>query len=315
MLASSVRSGLEETAHDGALAVCASDGSLVAWSGDIDRPFFIRSAAKPFQAAVSQESGADLSPVELALASASHRGHPVHVGVAESMLSKVDLGADALQCPASWPLSPEAARVWARFGEREPRRIWHNCSGKHSGFLRACVAAGWDTDSYLEPEHPLQRRIFDLMAEIGGLDPGPVGVDGCGAPVFRTTALSMAKLFAALGSMERLGNVFTSMHRYPALTGDAHSPDAEIAKSLHAVAKGGAAGCLGVSLHADLGIGVKSWDGLGRMAAVGAVAALRQMGRLDAHPGSVLRHVESPEVMGGGRAVGTVQPRLTLQLA
>ncbi|MGH8948747.1 MAG: asparaginase, partial [Acidimicrobiia bacterium] len=47
MLAASTRSGLVETMHDGAVAVVSPDGALVAHSGDIDQPFFLRSAAKP----------------------------------------------------------------------------------------------------------------------------------------------------------------------------------------------------------------------------------------------------------------------------
>ncbi|MCI0426067.1 MAG: asparaginase, partial [Actinobacteria bacterium] len=61
MLAASVRSGLVETVHEGSVAVSDAEGNLIAWSGDIDRPFYLRSAAKPFQAMVSQENGAGLA--------------------------------------------------------------------------------------------------------------------------------------------------------------------------------------------------------------------------------------------------------------
>ena len=77
LLAAGIRSGLVETVHEGAAAVVRADGELIAWSGEIDRPFYLRSSAKPFQAMVAQQEGAPLRSVELALASASHERPPV----------------------------------------------------------------------------------------------------------------------------------------------------------------------------------------------------------------------------------------------
>ena len=48
-----MRSGLEESVHLGHVAVCDADGRLVARAGDAEREVFIRSCAKPLQAAVS----------------------------------------------------------------------------------------------------------------------------------------------------------------------------------------------------------------------------------------------------------------------
>lgn len=139
------------------MAISRPDGSLVAWSGDIDRPFDLRSSAKPFQAYVSQMSGAGLEPIQLAMAAASHRGLPVHVAIVDSVLARAGLSARDLRTPPDWPISGEAARHRVRTGERSPRRIWHKCSGKHAGFLRACVAQGWPTDTYLTPEPPAAK--------------------------------------------------------------------------------------------------------------------------------------------------------------
>ena len=137
------------------MAVLSADGSVLASFGDIDRPFYLRSSAKPFQAAVSQEAGARLDALELAMAAASHRGYPVQIALVESMLDRAGLDESSLRCPHDWPLAPGAARLVASKGATSPRRVWHNCSGKHAGFLRACASQGWPLDSYLSPEHPL----------------------------------------------------------------------------------------------------------------------------------------------------------------
>lgn len=314
-LAVQVRSGLVETIHHGAVAVVASDGTLIASHGDIDRPFFIRSSAKPFQATVSQEAGADLDALEMAVACASHRGYPVHVAMVASMLARADLDESALQCPFDWPLGPGARDLMIRVGEREQRRIWHNCSGKHAAFLRACVASGWPIDSYLDPAHPLQQRVIEFVSELGDYPVQPVGVDGCGAPVLRTTARVMARLFAGLSNSDRLEAAFGAMHQYPALVAANGEGDTEIAVATHSAAKGGAAGCLGVATDRGYGLAVKSWDGSGSVANLAAVSALQQLDALGPTAGSVLERIMRPPVLGGGRPVGNLEPRFELEFA
>lgn len=291
-----------------------ADGDQLAHLGYVDRPFYLRSSAKPFQAFISQECGAELEPLELAMACASHRGHPVHVELVRRMLEEAGLDETALGCPPDYPLSPEAAQRVIRAGAPAPRRIWHNCSGKHAGFLRACVARGWPTDSYLAPDHPLQRKIIDFVSELGGHRVDPVGVDGCGAPVMRTTTRVMSVLFARLATDRSLSEVYSAMHQYPALIAANGEGDSMIATSIDAAAKGGAQGCIGVALRHRLGIAVKSWDGWGDIANVAAVAVLDQLGELTATARTALRQVGRPLVVGGGEPVGRTEPRMDLIL-
>ena len=107
MLAARTRSGLDETMHDGAVAVMSVDGTLIASSGDIDQAFFLRSASKPFQALVSQECGAGLGPLELAVAAGSHDGDPVHVALVEAMLAGAGLTDADLRCPCPRQRRPD----------------------------------------------------------------------------------------------------------------------------------------------------------------------------------------------------------------
>lgn len=315
MLAAQVRSDLDETLHDGAIAVVDGSGTLLARHGDIDRPFFIRSSAKPFQAFISQAAGAELNPLELALACASHRGFPVHVALVESMLAHVDLDETSLGCPHAWPLAPAAAHLVRRAGQTEERRIWHNCSGKHAGFFRACVANDWPLDGYLEPSHELQKRVIAFLSEVGDHPVEPVGVDGCGAPVARATARSVATMYARLACDRDFDEVRTNMHRYPALIAANGEGDTELAIATNSVAKGGAAGCLGVGVDGRFGMGVKSWDGQGVIASLAAAAALDQLGVSNAVARRALEPVLHPAVLGGGRRVGRYEPRFRLEQA
>ena len=248
MLAEEVRSGLVETVHDGAVAVVSVSGELIAHYGEIDRPFYFRSSAKPFQAAVSQSCGAGLGREQLALACASHDGDPVHVALVESILAGAGLTANDLRNPPGWPLSGSAQRRLVASGHTTPSRLWHNCSGKHAAMLAATVASGWDPSTYLDRKHPLQVRITEAIRAVAG-PVDPIGVDGCGAPVFATTARGMAQAFARLSGADEFVEIFDAMHAFPALVSGVDNVDAAIATQLDAVAKRGAAGAIGIGLR------------------------------------------------------------------
>ena len=305
LLAVVERSGLDEAFHDGCVVAVDPDGRTIGRFGDVDRPFYVRSSAKPFQATVSVELGADLPPEHLALACASHDGTPVHVAIVRRILSDGGLDETALQCPADRPVSRGADRLWAARGSTAHERVFHNCSGKHAAMLRACVAQGWSVDSYLSPDHPLQQAQLTLMRDVGALADETVGVDGCGAPVFRVTAHSMARAFTRIGT-RRFERVRTAMHRYPALVSGVGNVDAEIAVALDAVAKRGAEGLLAVAVAGRGALVVRCWDGSERAVAVAAGHALRRLGWVDER--SPLTDRLRRVVRGGDEVVGTVRP-------
>jgi L-asparaginase II len=305
------RSGLIETTHHGAVAVVDMSGEVVARFGDIDSVFFLRSSAKPFQALIAQEAGAGLSRQQLAVACASHDGEPVHIALVEQMLDEVGLDESSLRCPPSFPLGARARDLVASL-DTEPRRVWHNCSGKHAAWLRSCVANSWPTETYLQPDHPIQERIRALVSELGGLSVDPVGVDGCGAPVLRTTVRAIAAMFARLAGEERFSMVFAAMHNYPALVSGTGNGDTLIATALHAVAKRGAAGCVGVAVKEQFGVGAKSWDGVGQVAEMAAAHALTSVMPPVPAVMNALESVLRPAVLGGGEVVGGFESRVVL---
>ncbi len=313
MLAQVIRSGLVEAVHGGAVAVVDPTGRITHRFGDVDRPFFLRSSAKPFQASVTQELGGPLTDEELAITCSSHDGDPAHVALIEAILASAGLEESDLECPPDWPGSSAATRRVARDGHVSSRRIWQNCSGKHAGMLRACVAQGWPTSGYTDAAHPLQRAITARMVEEFGAAAVPVGVDGCGAPVFRGTTAGLAVGFARLVTEPRYESVARAMSRFPALTSGARHVDLPIAVWLGGVAKRGAEGCLGVALPDRGALAVKVWDGAERAVAPAALAALDQMGWI---PHGSRRNLESElerAVFGGGRAVGTVEASFVME--
>jgi L-asparaginase II len=310
MLARAVRSGLTESYHDGAIAVFDGAGSIMLEFGDIDRPYFFRSAIKPFQATVSLEAGADLNREQTALAAASHGGQAVHRAVVGSTLASAGLDESALRCPPDWPLSPSAHQQLMVAGATSPRAIYHNCSGKHAAALAACVAAGWPTGMYTEANHPFQVRVHELVSELAGEEVGPAGVDGCGFPTLRGTTRGLARAFARLAFDGRFERVRDAMMALPALTSDGDRPEAALMQWLPAAVKGGAVACAGVAVTGRFGLAAKCWDGSNQALYVGVIEALDRLGALEPVARQALSSHARPEILGGGATVGWLEPAL-----
>lgn len=307
MLLGVVRSGLVESRHPVSVAAVDSDGKVVFRSGDDqDALFFLRSAAKPFQAVVSQRNGAALAPEQLAVAAGSHGGQPVHVALVEAMLAAAGLGPEHLLCPPTRPSSESALRRLAASGDAEPGRLFCNCSGKHAAMLRACVAQGWPL-SYTDPDHPLQREILDEVEASTREAAGPVGVDGCGVPTFRGTVVGLARAFARLATDPSLASVAQAVARFTPLTSDGDRAEAELARWCPAAVKGGAQGCVGVAWLGGVGLAAKCWTGEPAPAAAGVAIALHRLGILSEHGWKMLAGVARPVVTGGGEPVGHLE--------
>lgn len=308
-LARTVRSGVVESRHDGVAIAVDSDGAIVRQWGDTFERVFYRSAIKPFQATVSQRNGAALIPEQMAMACASHGGHPVHVGLVAGMLAEVGLTADDLGCPPARPLSIEARLLLARRGAQAPKRIHHTCSGKHTAFLRACVARQWPTDSYLDPGHPLQSGVFELIGEATGESPEPVGTDGCGAPIASGTVRGLATAFARLSQDPVYADAAVSMARYPALVADNLRSDGVLGAWWGGPVKSGAQGLMAAGRH-GIGIAVRSTTGSSSVAMVGLIEVMKRLDLLSDAAVAGLDDVATPAVLGGGRPVGALVPSL-----
>ncbi len=197
-LAVLVRSGFPESRHLGIVSAVGPDGTRALEFGDATSLFLPRSAAKPFQAIACLRAGAELADETLAIAAASHTGADPHVTAARAILDSAGLTEPFLQCPPAMPRDAETLAAALRAGAG-PRRLWFNCSGKHAAMLAACVANGWDTGTYLEPSHPLQVLVREVIEEFAG-PVGAVTVDGCGAPQFAVTVRGLATAFHRLAT-------------------------------------------------------------------------------------------------------------------
>ncbi len=305
-----VRSGVEESRHRVDVAVCDQDGRLIARAGDAGRLVFARSCMKPLQAAVSLAAIGDesLSQRQVAIMCSSHNAESVHVAAVRSLLKRARLSVAALRCPPGWPLDEQ---TMARSHSRA--RILHNCSGKHSGMLLACVRSGWDPSSYQRAGHPLQRRVRKAVLGATGLTSVGIGVDGCGVPVHSMPLASMATLYARLARPDRLGDLaqpvdraVSAMFQEPYMVGGDERLDTAIMSATRDVlVKEGAEALVCASVTpSGLGIAVKVSDGGERAAGPALISVLSQLGALEERHLRALRSFAEPPVLAGGRPVG-----------
>ncbi len=282
-----------------------SSGTVLLALGEVDKPVFPRSSLKPLQAVGMVRCGLSLASADLALAAASHSGEPRHVGRVLELLSGAGLSG-ALACPRSLPLSEEAADDVLRSGGG-PTSEQMNCSGKHTAMLLTCQAAGWPTDGYLAPDHPLQVALRATTEDLTGEPVAAVGVDGCGAPVFAVSLTGLARSFARLvraepGSPER--QVADAMRAHPGLVG---GTGRDVTRLMEAVpgllAKDGAEGVYAAATGDGAAIAVKIDDGAGRARVPVLIRELRRLGVA----GGVLDELAEAPVLGGGRRVGALE--------
>lgn len=274
--------------------------------GEPDRPLYYRSSVKAIQATVGIENGATLSPEELAVVCSSHSGTAAHLALVRRILANAACDESALRCPPDLPLGPGARRLALRAGHG-PQRIFHNCSGKHAGFLAASVASGWSLRDYLAPDHPLQQRVMTAVADLTGTDGHPPGVDGCGAPTLRGTIRGLARAFAIVSVDERFAAARSAITRYPALTSGNDRPDGRLAMWWDGPAKGGAQGLM-VAARDGVAIATKSHGGSVAVAVQALISVAHHLGMLSAAAHEALAAEREPPVMGGGRQVGSIIP-------
>ncbi|HET6213218.1 MAG TPA: asparaginase [Micromonosporaceae bacterium] len=308
-LAEVVRSGFVEGLHRGSVVVLDGNNNAVAAAGDVTAPIFPRSSNKPLQAIGMLRAGLRLAdPAHLALVCGSHSGGPAHIEGVRAMLRCGGLTPEQLACPPDLPIGEEARIAWIRAGHGR-ERIAMNCSGKHTGMLLTCLAAGWPIDGYPSADHPLQKQLRSTVEELCAEAIGAVGVDGCGAPVLAMSLAALAGAFGTLvsappGSAER--TVADAMRAYPSMVGG-DEPERDDTRLMRGVpgllAKGGAEGVLVVAIPGVGAVACKIDDGSRRAIGPVIVSALRRLGVAAA----VLDELAKYPVLGGGRPVGAVR--------
>ncbi|WP_238334911.1 asparaginase [Kribbella amoyensis] len=302
-MADVIRGGFVESRHFGMAVALDPDGRVVFATGDVDAVILPRSTAKPLQAVGCLIAGAELDAEETAIAAGSHTGEDRHVALVDRMLKSAGLDHDALGCPPDQPEDEETRHRLIAQGIK-PAPIRMNCSGKHAAMLKATA----DPATYLSPEAPVQRTIRAEIDRLTGAPTSIVTVDGCGAPLFDSPLIGLARAFSQLAQAEpdtADRRVADAMRRYPELVGGHGHVNTEVMRSLPGViAKGGAEGVIAMATEDGYAVAVKVIDGNPRATTLLALSLLEKCG-LDTTPAT---HLKATPILGGGTPVGEIRP-------
>ncbi len=178
--------------------------------------------------------------------------------------------------------------------------------------LATCVLRGYPIDSYLSPDHPLQREILAIVAELMAVDEQDVqlATDGCSVPTFGSSIAAFATAYAQLARPESsssphslaLTRLRDAMMTYPANVsghGNFVTSIMEVGDG-RIVVKTGAEGLICLGIPSDgLGIAIRLADGTFRSQPAIVAGVLRQLGLYDdafyaelesRHPSAILNH-------------------------
>jgi len=317
------RGELVESVHHGVAAVANAAGEIVEGWGDISLVTYPRSALKPVQAIALIETGAyharGLTPRHLALACASHRGEPFHTELASGWLADLGLDQSALACGPDHP-ADEASATAAILAGHPVQRIYHNCSGKHCGFLTVAKHRGWEVAGYDRLEHPTQQLYLDALSELAGRDARalPFGVDGCALPAaalpVKEMAVMMARFAAArVASAARRAAILAiheAMRGHPEYISGTDQAGVHLARVTKGriIMKTGAEGFLTAYVpQQGVAAVLKIADGEARARVPALIALLSAVGLLDADEQRELgRFAEPPVLNSVGAQVGGI---------
>ncbi len=237
--------------------------------GDVNYMLWSRSLLKPWQLLSHFQEVVDnysnLSESHLTLMMSSHSAEAAHLKLLNEIMAIGDVSAHLLRCPATYPLANEM-RIALKTEGKPPSSIYHNCSGKHFGYLLALKAAGQDLASYADPDGEHFQPLKELLADLTHRpinDFNFVTTDGCQLPNFGMTPREMANAYLQLACgaksankrVAQLNELGELMRAHPQVIGGVERFDTRLMSGLFAnvdevplVAKEGADGLLGIGV-------------------------------------------------------------------
>jgi L-asparaginase II len=231
---------------------------------------------------------------EIAICCASHSAADYHLEAVKGVLGKIGLSEADLRCGVHAPSDQKESERLVLAGA-SPNQLHNNCSGKHAGMLAVCLAKGWPIENYLDPDHPLQQWILDIVAEYTGLDRSeiPSTTDGCSLPTFYVPLSALATAIARFVAKGAAGDpaarrILDAVAHYPEMIYERGGFDSELIRVLggKGIAKRGAMAIFAAGIespaHGAIGVVVEMEDGNITPMSPIVMRALEKLGLLDA---------------------------------
>jgi L-asparaginase II len=257
---------------------------------------------------------------------ASHNGEPIHVQTVADLQTKAGVKPEWLVCGTHQPFSA-SARAALKAANQKPNVLQHNCSGKHSGMLAACLAKGLATTGYAQPDHPHQQGIANDIRTLMQTDSLEIAVDGCSVPCYRVplerVALGMMRFAApetaAITYQARLEQAFNAMREHPYLIAGEHRIDTSLMQHIpNLISKIGAEAYMVLAVrdtkHGNLGIAMKIEDGTERARDIAMLRILEQLEIVAPDNAALSSYRRTILKNHAGLEVGEIKPEFDLEL-
>jgi L-asparaginase II len=324
------RGGLVENVHYGYICLVDDESKILFHAGDPNAYIYYRSASKPIQALPLIARGLDkkygLDPGETAIFSGSHAGEEFHIRALESLLEKTGLGEDQLILKPAFPSDTKTRDLMIREG-RSPRKIHHNCAGKHIASMLLQRELGGRPEDYWRADSPAQREIIRTVAALSEIDPENIktGVDGCGVPVFAVPVKNFAAAYKNLACIDTItddilreaaARYIPSLHACSRMMRGTGLLCSLINDDANIIGKGGAAGAYGFGMKTERrGAALKLQDGTEAAWPLLIRELLRQMGYRNRETLDMLERLDSGRIFNSnGAEVGYSETLFNLKL-
>lgn len=321
------RADVLECLHYGTACVVDRTG-VTAGVGDTDWMSYYRSASKPIQALPTLLRGLHakygLSEEEAAIFSGSHCGDEDHVRALESVIAKTGLREEDMVMLPTYPGRAERRDVLLR-ANRPPRRIYHNCSGKHLCLMLLARDLGEPVADYWKPDSKAQKLVREMIAYMSDTpyDVIQVGMDGCGVPVFAVPFKSIAVSYLKMSCPELIGDEdvrgaveanMARLHAFPNMIAGKNRIETIITSNPDLVAKSGAMGVFAVGVRSrGLAMVFKTVDGSHDEFADETIEAFRQLDIAPETVSAIRAYYPDYIVNDNGEIVGRRKPVFDLR--
>ena len=281
ILVKEYRGDVVENVHYGSIAIVSSTGETIAYTGDIERQTYMRSASKPIQVLPTLLAGLhkkyNLSEEEVTICNSSHWGSTHHIYVLQSIMEKTGLKEeDMIMNPTiSTSATPLADKLTlgSKLNPVEGKsRLQHCCSGKHLILMMLQRELTGKVTGYQLPDSPVQKQIISFLSMLSQTPTYRIslGIDGCGVPVFalpmRNIALAYAKLADPFNLPDDIREAITynfdCINKHPEKINDYFTPSYYVNKNPDLLMKDGSRGVICMAIRSrKLGIVIKLEDG------------------------------------------------------
>lgn len=309
------RAGYLECMHYGIACVVDEEG-ISHVIGNPDWYSFYRSASKPIQSLPTLMEGLhekySLTKEETAIFSGSHWGEKRHVELLESICQKTGLNENDMVMLPTYPLNGDVKSELIRNG-MPPRKIYHNCSGKHLSLMLLSRELGENPKDYWQVNSKAQTAILRVVSQMTDVsaDQIHIGVDGCGVPVYGVPIHAIAKSFLRLACPDLVKDQSLAaaicdnrscIQAAPMALDGEKGPCACMSRTGDIIAKAGALGVYVFGCESErLAVVVKMSDGSDAKAAFCATSILENLGYSDLNMLRDLKQICPAEIYNDNR--------------